>query len=163
MKFKTLLMAFVLSISSITAFATTTDAYVVTGSSFNAVLDNDLITISSLSDITGSFLSNTTSNSPAFNLLAVTYGTLSLVDASTLSVISSVTSTSAFSFQNIAAGTYYLAATGTLASVPKPRGNYGSIYAEYSVTAVPEPKTSGMFLAGLGIIGFIASRRKSLI
>ncbi|MBA2658816.1 MAG: PEP-CTERM sorting domain-containing protein [Nitrosospira sp.] len=38
-------------------------------------------------------------------------------------------------------------------------GNRGSILA--SVTAIPEPETYAMLLAGLGLVGFIARRRKA--
>lgn len=39
--------------------------------------------------------------------------------------------------------------------------NTGSIVADINVTAVPEPETYAMMLAGLGLIGFSARRRKS--
>jgi spore coat protein U-like protein len=37
----------------------------------------------------------------------------------------------------------------------------GSYYGEISVTAVPEPETYALMLAGLGLVGF-AARRKSM-
>lgn len=46
--------------------------------------------------------------------------------------------------------------------------NYGDPYTGlsevkfYNVAAVPEPETYGMMLAGLGLIGFIAARRKTI-
>ncbi len=39
--------------------------------------------------------------------------------------------------------------------------NTGSILADVNVTAVPEPETYAMMLAGLGLIGFSTRRRKS--
>lgn len=39
--------------------------------------------------------------------------------------------------------------------------NTGSIIADINVTAVPEPETYAMFLAGLGLMGFVARRRKN--
>ncbi len=39
--------------------------------------------------------------------------------------------------------------------------NTGSILADVNVTAVPEPETYGMMLVGLGMIGFMARRRKN--
>ena len=39
--------------------------------------------------------------------------------------------------------------------------NTGSILADVNVTAVPEPETYAMMLAGLGLIGFSARRRKN--
>ena len=52
------------------------------------------------------------------------------------------------------AGRYYLNITGVT------NGTAGGIYTgAISVTAVPEPETYAMFLAGLGIMGAIAARR----
>lgn len=57
---------------------------------------------------------------------------------------------------NLAAGSYYYSvfanATGTAAY---------SINSAATVTAVPEPETYALLLAGLGVIGFVAKRRKS--
>jgi hypothetical protein len=153
MKLKTLLMAFVLSISSISSFADTTTPLPVSGSFSNLLLGS--VTISSLSDITGTInqLSTVSAGPFSFTLLPV-----SLTGGS---FGSSSFSGNTFSFDNITAGTYSLFASGYTHGTAT--AGFGSIYATYSVTAVPEPKTSGMFLAGLGIIGFIVSRRKSLI
>jgi hypothetical protein len=153
MKFKTLLLAFVLSISSIASFASTTTPIAVSGSFSNVLLGN--ISISGLSDVSGTIdYLNTASAGPfTFTLLPVSLsgGTFG----------SSSFSGNAFSFTNVASGIYSLYASGSTYGTGT--AAFGSIYATYSVAAVPEPKTSGMFLAGLGIIGFIASRRKSLI
>ncbi len=56
-----------------------------------------------------------------------------------------------FSFTGLTAGTYALTFQGSGA------GGYGGYY---TVTAVPEPETYAMFLAGLGALGLIASRRR---
>lgn len=56
-----------------------------------------------------------------------------------------------FSFTGLTAGTYSLTFQGSGV------GGYGGYYA---VTAVPEPETYAMFLAGLGALGLIASRRR---
>lgn len=55
----------------------------------------------------------------------------------------------------LAAGNYFLQIDGYVASPTG--GSYGGILA---VTPVPEPETYGMLLAGLGLLGFMARRRK---
>ena len=57
-----------------------------------------------------------------------------------------------FSFTGLMAGTYSLTFQGSGV------GGYGGYY---TVTAVPEPETYAMFLAGLGALALIASRRRS--
>lgn len=55
-----------------------------------------------------------------------------------------------------AGGSYYFTVTGNAV------GTHGGTYAMSMLTAaVPEPETYGMMLGGLGLIGFIASRRKA--
>ena len=56
-----------------------------------------------------------------------------------------------FSTGVLTAGTYTLRLQGS------GMGGYGGYY---TVTAVPEPETYAMFLAGLGALGLIASRRR---
>ncbi|BCM24231.1 FxDxF family PEP-CTERM protein [Methyloradius palustris] len=155
MKIKMFLLAFVLSICSMASFADTTDPVIVKGSFTDLSLGT--ISISSLSDITGSILYGTGS-ATLFNKV------YSLVPAtfSGGSFGSSTFSGDTFSFKNVVAGDYELLISGITSKVGNKFGT-ALIGAEYTVSAVPEPKTSGMFLAGLGIIGFIASRRKSLI
>lgn len=52
--------------------------------------------------------------------------------------------------KTFAAGTYFAKVTGT-----------GTFAAHYStVSAVPEPETYALMLGGLGVVGFIARRRK---
>lgn len=57
----------------------------------------------------------------------------------------------------LAAGNYYYEVTGTV------NGQLGGSYLLSSaVTPVPEPETYAMLLAGLGLIGFSLSRRKTI-
>ncbi len=57
-----------------------------------------------------------------------------------------------FSFSGLTAGTYALTFLGSGA------GGYGGYYT-VTTTPVPEPETYAMFLAGLGALGLMASRR----
>jgi hypothetical protein len=60
------------------------------------------------------------------------------------------------SSDSLAAGDYYLAVTGNLVSASS-----ASFGGAVSVAApVPEPETYGMLLGGLGVLGFLARRRK---
>lgn len=60
------------------------------------------------------------------------------------------------SSDNLAAGNYYLQVSGNLVS-----DQAASFGGAVSLAApVPEPETYGMMLAGLGVLGFLARRRK---
>jgi hypothetical protein len=56
---------------------------------------------------------------------------------------------------NLAAGDYYVRVSGLLVS-----DTSGSFGANINLAPVPEPETYGMMLAGLGVLGFLARRRK---
>ena len=61
------------------------------------------------------------------------------------------------SSDNLAAGNYYLQVSGNLVS-----DQAASFGGAVSLAApVPEPETYGMMLAGLGVLGFLARRRKA--
>jgi hypothetical protein len=55
-----------------------------------------------------------------------------------------------------AAGTVF-----TISNLPKGLSNFRAYDAVSAVSAVPEPATYGMMLGGLGLIGFVARRRKA--
>jgi len=61
------------------------------------------------------------------------------------------------SSSNLAAGNYYLQVSGNLVS--DQAASFGG--AVSMAAPVPEPETYGMMLAGLGVLGFLARRRKS--
>lgn len=56
----------------------------------------------------------------------------------------------------LVAGNYYLQVSGTMVS--NTSGSYGGAM---MLAPVPEPEALGMMLAGLGVVGFIAARRRS--
>ena len=57
---------------------------------------------------------------------------------------------------NLAAGSYYYAVFGV-----SPGFAAYSINSAAVATPVPEPETYAMLLAGLGIVGFVARRRRA--
>jgi len=59
------------------------------------------------------------------------------------------------SSDNLQAGDYYLLVSGNLVS-----DTAGSFGGAVMLAPVPEPETYGMMLAGLGVLGFLARRRK---
>lgn len=80
---------------------------------------------------------------------------IALLD-STFNKIGSASGNDGLSFSGLAAGTYALAVTGFTS------GSLGGAYAGVLAAApVPEPETYALMLAGLGIVGFIASRRRN--
>jgi len=62
---------------------------------------------------------------------------------------------------NLSAGntTYYVSVVLDTSSLPQSDSNYPS-WGSFHVTPVPEPETYAMLLAGLGLMGFVARRRK---
>ena len=75
-----------------------------------------------------------------------------------------VTNTSGISFADFITSTSYKGASGGYyfsADVIGPNGGTGNI-ASNSMSPVPEPKPFAMMLAGFGLLGFIAARRKSV-
>lgn len=78
---------------------------------------------------------------------------LALIDSSFNTL---ATGKDALSFSGLNAGSYALAVTGFTS------GSMGGTYTGVLAAApVPEPETYALMLAGLGIVGFIASRRRS--
>jgi len=69
-----------------------------------------------------------------------------------------------FTFQNLVAGTYSLVVNGSVSGSSGgflPSGYGGTLVTLRSVAApVPEPETIAMMAMGLGVVGFMARRRK---
>ena len=70
-------------------------------------------------------------------------------------------------FDSVAPGASFIAGVNTLTftvtNLARNGGNPTGLRVEFldsSVTAVPEPETYALMLAGLGIIGFVARRRR---
>jgi hypothetical protein len=154
----------VLSTLAAHASATTTDwgshdALEVASSStpVGSFSDSYTFTVGAPSSIATSAVSNNLGS-----LLGLTGGTVTLfadapgIDPSVGSYsFSGTTGSTTHTFASLLAGSYYYVVSGI------GTGTSGGFYAlASSVTAVPEPATLALMLAGLGIVGFKASRRK---
>ena len=63
------------------------------------------------------------------------------------------------SSDNLTAGNYYVLVSGNLVSDTS--ASFGGAVMMSPMAPVPEPETYGMMLAGLGVLGFLARRRKA--
>jgi hypothetical protein len=87
-----------------------------------------------------------------YNILGLT---VTLQD-STFAVIGSDNTPASFTFSGLAAGSYALNVLGFAT------GSGGGFYSGGAIaTTVPEPETYALMLAGLGIVGFVAARRRA--
>ena len=127
------------------------------GGAFSALLGE--ITIGSLSNVTGNL--NFSTDSITLFGMPFTFANPGNDVTVGFGGFGSVTSTPtgySFAFNNVAAGTYLLSATGNNAA------GLTAVNASYTVTAapVPEPETYAMLMAGLGVVGFMARRKKKV-
>ena len=120
------------------ASAQTTSVFGITSGTF---ADPYTFTLAGLSDVAGDT-----------NSLGITwFGVLLNAPSLNFSALDS-NPDDGFSFTGLSAGTYSLTFLGS------GTGGYGGFY---TVSAVPEPETYAMFLAGLGALGLMASRRRN--
>jgi hypothetical protein len=121
----------------------------------------------------GSFTNNYTFTAPtteSFSFYAETWSantfsaTLSLIG----SPVQALTATDSGGMRTLtgafaltAGSTYTLSVTGDMARAFPDNYYYGSISVPTLVASVPEPETYAMLLAGLGVIGALARRRKA--
>lgn len=92
-------------------------------------------------------------NFAGYNILGLT---VTLQDSSFAVIGTDSSPATGFTFNNLAAGTYALNVLGFAT------GNTGGFYSGgFIATTVPEPETYALLLAGLGIVGFVASRRRA--
>jgi hypothetical protein len=157
-------VAAALSSAALNASAGSILADPISGSSFSDVLLGT-IHIASLSDLTGSLFAAGRVDYPSFALtldnVSFTSGSVTPNTATKramISLLDSNPSASGFSFHNVAAGDYLVRASGTLGGNGQIKG-LAFIGADYTVTAVPEPESYAMLLAGLGLMATIARRR----
>ena len=164
MKISLTLLAFA-STLAIDASASTTDwgthaplETAATTTPAGSFADTYLFSLASVSSLTSSAVSNNLGN-----LLGLTGGMVTLfADAAGPDTtvgsytFSGVTGSTEHTFSSLLAGTYYYVVSGM------GTGTSGGFYALASstVSAVPEPSTLALLFAGLGVVGFTASRRK---
>jgi len=67
-----------------------------------------------------------------------------------------------YSFTNVLAGSYVVKASGTLSGSADLTG-LAVLGSSYVLSPVPEPGAYAMMLAGMGVVGFVAVRRRRML
>ena len=93
-------------------------------------------------------------NFGSYNILGLT---VTLLDSS-FNQVGFDSTPASFTFSGLSAGNYALNVLGFATGTSG--GLYGGSFVA-ETTPIPEPETYALMLAGLGIIGFVAARRKS--
>ena len=156
--FKKLIASAALAACCVGAQAATSQTVVdIDGGSFTALLDT--VTVTSLSNITGFLTFGSGSGTVDLGFMTFNFTLSNPTGNVTVGLGSAGTYTATptgynFTFSNVAAGDYALSVKGL-------NDTATAVSATYSVTAVPEPETYAMMLAGLGAIGFMSRRRKA--
>ena len=115
-----------------------------------AATSNFKFSVDALSDLTGSWSLYTTKGVMT-EIALFGPGSFSSV------LTGNSANTGSFSFSNLVAGAYTISFTFSSAGKGL-AGFYGTMS---TVAAVPEPETYALVLAGLGVVGFAARRRKA--
>jgi len=159
MKFKTAIAALLAVIGFSTAHAATTDlgtlslgenTFSGTVAGKESFLDTFNFSLSNLSSISGGA-------SAVLHIRASDFG-FSLFDSNNaLLATSAGGSDQTITPLSLSSGNYHFTVFGTDTS--KKAGAYSGLF---SVSAVPEPESYAMFLAGLGLMGVIAKRRRNV-
>lgn len=159
---KSIAVAAVMAATSLNASALTILGAPITGSSFSDVTIGT-ISVSSLSEVTGSLFAATSVTFPAPFSFTFTLDQVTFTSGTVGALIGDLDASAAgFHFTNVTAGNYIVKASGTLDGLGQYPG-LALVGANYSVTTtpVPEPETYALMLAGLGMVGFVAARRKA--
>lgn len=123
-------------------------------------------TVSTPSSFSGTVISSAL-NFSFMSIQAINFGGVTLNPGVLNSVVSQDFHQVSFSAANLAAGDYVLTVSGTampaLTLFPMPPTAAGSYTIAASLAPVPEPESYAMFLAGLGVIGAVANRRRKSI
>jgi hypothetical protein len=123
-------------------FIKTTGALNARGSYFDDLYE---INLTQVSDFSYSITEITTGNNAQYDVTFMNYG---FFDANGEAVTS---------LTNLAAGTYFLSATGKLSG--SLGGDFNVSFNINPITPVPEADSYALMLAGLGLMGFVARRK----